>query len=119
MEEDKIETNDEIELVADQLDEANFFLGNEYYYEVYEYAKAIESYRSVLENVEDDDIVRIKSLYRMGESYVKLNQIDKAIETFSQLIEGFEDHYLTSSAQRRIERLKEIYGGQEEDEQNN
>jgi len=116
MEEDTIKTDDEVELIAEQLDEANFFLGNEYYYEEHQYEKAIKSYESVLENVKDDEIVRAKSLYWMGESYVKLNQIDKAIETFNQLIKEFKDHYLTSSAQRRIAHLKEIYGGQVEDE---
>jgi len=109
MEEDKInKTDDEIELVVEQLEDANFFLGNEYYYKEHEYEKAIKSYKSVLENTKDDDIVRAKSLYWMGESYVKLNQIDKAIETFTRLIEEIGDHYLTNSAKRRIAHLKEI-----------
>lgn len=109
MEEDKIKEDNEIESTTDQLDEADFFLGNEYYYEELEFESAIERYKSVLENV-DDDVVRAKSLYRMGESYAKLNQFDKAIEIFNRLIEEFEDHYLVDSAQRRIEHLKEIYG---------
>lgn len=113
--EDKVEEENEVEnqleSVAEELDDADFFLGNEYYYEEKEFEKAIEHYKSVLESVEDDDIVQAKSLYWMGESYVKLHQFDKAIETFNQLIEEFDDHYLVESAKRRVKHLKEVYGG--------
>lgn len=113
-EEDKVETEDEEELLAEQLDNASFFLANEYYHEEQKFDQAIENYKSVLENT-DDELVRAKSLYRMGESYVKLHQIEKAIEIFSQLIDEIEDHYLVSSAERRIEYLRETYGGQKDE----
>lgn len=110
MEDDKIE-NDEVELAIEDLEDASFFLGNEYYQE-HDYEKAIEKYDDVLKNVEDYT-VRIKSFYWMGESYVKLHRMDEAIETFSQLIDEFKDHHLVASAQRRIAHLEEIYGGDE------
>lgn len=111
MEDDKIE-NDEVELAIEDLEDASFFLGNEYYQE-HDYEKAIEKYDDVLKNVEDYT-VRIKSFYWMGESYVKLHRMDEAIETFSQLIDEFKDHHLVASAQRRIAHLEEIYGGDDE-----
>jgi len=113
-EQEGIENGNQNEINLEELGEANFFLGNEYYYEELEYEKAIENYKSVLENTEDD-ILRTKSLYWIGESYIKLNQISDALDTFNQLIEEFNDHYLVDSARRRIAYLKEIYGGNEDE----
>ena len=43
-----------------------------------------------------------KSLYWMGEAYLKLDQIDQAVEMFGQLSDHYSLHYLATAAERRI-----------------
>ncbi len=70
-------------------------------------------YEAVLAE-ESDKYLVVKSMYLMAESYIKLKRIDEAISAFENLTQRFADHYLSASAQRRIARLEEIYGGEDE-----
>jgi pentatricopeptide repeat protein len=122
-EESKEESKDKQENLREQLDviadgSANFYMANRFYYEVRDYEEAIKMYKAVIDeepieaaDEEPDEeleaLIKAKSLYYMAESYVKLDQFDEAISVFEDLIEELPEHYLASSARRRINALKE------------
>ena len=102
-------------------DNMNFYRANKAYYEDTNYAKAIEEFQASIEyershpsnfldSVKDstnqtrtkrpNDVIA-KSMYWIGESYIKLNQIDQALEMLEQLSRNFSHHYLGLAAQRR------------------
>ena len=106
----------------------SFYQANKAYYEDRNYEEAIAEFQAAIEyegsqpsdlpDVEEtedteepaeptppNDILA-KSMYWMGEAYLKLNQIDQAVETFGQLLEHYSLHYLAPAAQRRIASLK-------------
>ncbi len=85
------------------------------YYEEKNYEVAIEKFDQAIKKEKrgkrvmqlvDNEIVA-KSLYWQAESYVKTQDIAKAIKTFEYLIKTCKEHYLTLSAQRRADILKE------------
>ena len=102
----------------------SFYQANRAYYEDRNYEEAIAEFQAAIEyeksqppdppDVEDSEAaaeppslneVIAKSLYWMGEAYLKLDQIDQAVETFGQLSEHYNLHYLAPAAQRRIASL--------------
>lgn len=106
----------------------SFYQANKAYYEDRNYEEAIAEFQASIEyeksqppdppKVEEsedseepaepkspNDVV-VKSMYWLGEAYLKLNQIDQAIETFGQLSKRYSLHYLAPAAQRRIASLK-------------
>ena len=85
---------------------ANFYMANRFYYEEQNYDEAIKMYKAVIAEKSDESIVA-KSLYYMAESYVKLKKLDEAISVFEDLAKRLPNHYLASSAKRRIDVLKE------------
>ena len=105
-------------------DNLSFYQANKAYYEDQNYEEAIAEFQAAIEyersqpsepsdseDSEDQeesmpsDEVIAKSMYWIGESYIKLNQIDEAIETFQQLIDRYKQHYLAPAARRRIASL--------------
>ena len=85
------------------------------YYEEKNYEVAIEKFDQAIKKEKrgkrviqlvDNEIVA-KSLYWQAESYVKTQDIAKAIKTFEYLAKTCKEHYLTLSAQRRADILKE------------
>ncbi|HIE25715.1 TPA: tetratricopeptide repeat protein [Candidatus Poribacteria bacterium] len=85
---------------------ANFYMANSFYYEARDYEAAIKMYKAAIAE-ESDELIVAKSLYYMAESYVKLKELDDAIAVFEDLAKRLPDHYLASSAKRRIAALKE------------
>ena len=110
-------------------DNMSFYQANKAYYEDRNYEEAIAEFQAAIkyekshpsnppdvetsEDSEDpaaepsppNDIL-VKSMYWMGEAYLKLNQIDQAVETFGQLSDHYRLHYLAPAAQRRIASLQ-------------
>lgn len=103
----------------------SFYQANKAYYEDRNYEEAIAEFQDAIEyeklhpsdppdSEESEDQaepkptndILVKSMYWMGEAYLKLNQIDQAIETFGQLSAHYSLHYLAPAAQRRIASLK-------------
>ena len=100
----------------------SFYQANKAYYEDRNYEEAITEFQAAIEyeksqstapsgsknlaKLEPPNEVIAKSMYWMGESYIKLNQIDQAVETFGQLAEQYSQHYLAPAAQRRLASLK-------------
>lgn len=103
-------------------DNMSFYQANKAYYEDRNYEEAIAEFQAAIEYekshppdpVDSDDQAETKppgeiiakSMYWMGEAYIKLNQIDQAVETFKQLVRRFKQHYLAPAAQRRIASLR-------------
>ena len=108
-------------------DNLSFYQANKAYYEDRNYEEAITEFQASIEyershppnppNVEasenaenppdpdpPNDIL-CKSIYWMGEAYIKLDQIDQAVEAFGQLSDYYNLHYLAPAAQRRIASL--------------
>ena len=106
----------------------SFYQANKAYYEDRNYEEAITEFQAAIEyersqpsdppdveepeDTEDsaeppspNDVIA-KSMYWMGEAYLKLNQIDQAVEAFGGLSEHYSLHYLAPAAQRRIASLK-------------
>jgi tetratricopeptide (TPR) repeat protein len=84
------------------------------YYEEKNYEQAIEKFAEAIKNEKRqtkgkqsvaNEIVA-KSMYWQAEAYVKTQDIPKAIKTFESLVKTCQEHYLTISAQRRVEILK-------------
>ena len=106
----------------------SFYQANKAYYEDRNYEEAIAEFQAAIEyeesqpsdlpDVEETEDTEkpaeptppndllAKSMYWMGEAYLKLNQVDRAVETFGQLSEHYSLHYLAPAAQRRIASLK-------------
>ena len=109
----------------------SFYQANKAYYEDRNYEEAIAEFQSAIEyekshpsdppdaeeseDSEDSEVaaepeppndILVKSIYWMGEAYLKLNQIDQAVEAFGQLSAHYSLHYLAPAAQRRVASLK-------------
>ena len=106
----------------------SFYQANKAYYEDRNYKEAIAEFQAAIEyeksqpsdppeaeESEDSEEpaeprppndVLVRSMYWMGEAYLKLNQIDQAIETFGQLSKHYSLHYLAPAAERRLASLK-------------
>ena len=106
----------------------SFYQANKAYYEDRNYEEAIAEFQAAIEyeksqppdppNAEESEDseesteppppndILAKSLYWMGEAYLKLDQIDLAVEKFGELSEHYNLHYLSPAAQRRIASLK-------------
>ena len=133
-----------LEVVIDDLaflrdDNPSFYLASKAYYDDRNYEEAIEKFQALIEQesppaedasteansqeeyvegedpeLEEPSIVLTKSMYWLGESYVKIGQIDKAIEAFEALASGFDTHYLGIAAQRRVKALQANYQNERE-----
>ncbi len=111
-----------------QGDNTSFYQANKAYYEDRDYEGAITGFQAAIEyeksqpsdppdvkesedseeplsEPEPPNDVLVKSMYWMGEAYLKLNQTDQAVETFGKLSEHYNLHYLAPAAQRRIASL--------------
>ena len=94
-------------------DNISFHQANKAYYEDRNYNEAIKEFQAAIEYEKSqppeslDSEIIVKSIYWLGESYLKLNQIDQALERFSQLSEHFSQHHLGRSARRRIVSLQQ------------
>ena len=103
-------------------DNMSFYQANKAYYEDQNYEEAIAEFQAAIEyekahpsdypdsedqaeSMSSDEVIA-KSMYWIGESYIKLNQKDQAVKTFRQLIDRYRLHYLAPAAQRRIASLK-------------
>ena len=109
-------------------DNMSFYQANKAYYEDQNYEEAISEFQAAIkyekshppdppdeeESEEFENIVELpppneiiaKSLYWMGEAYLKLDQIDQAVEIFGELSVHYDLHYLAPAAQRRITSLQ-------------
>ena len=105
----------------------SFYQANKAYYEDRNYEEAIAEFQAAIEyekspppappdaeKSEDSEDqadskspndVLVKSMYWLGEAYLKLNQVDQAVDTFGQLSAHYRLHYLAPAAQRRIASL--------------
>lgn len=86
--------------------EAHFSEANKHYYDEKDYEMAAKEFEKSADS--EDGYVAAKSLYWLGESYIKLNDLDKAIKAFEHLIKRFENHYLSESAKRRIKAVEAL-----------
>ena len=106
----------------------SFYQANKAYYEDRNYEEAIAEFQAAIEyeqsqpsdppeveepedsealaEPESQSEIIAKSMYWMGESYIKLNQIDQAIDMFGQLVDQHRQHYLAPAAQRRLAALQ-------------
>jgi TolA-binding protein len=106
-------------------DNLSLYLASKAFYEDRNYEEAVAKFQSTIEYEQsrqknaltseaslkgdqqsEPNGVIAKSMYWMGEAYVKMRQIDKAIEMFEQLVRRFSKHYLSLAAQRRVATLK-------------
>ncbi len=105
-------------------DNMSFYQANKAYYEDRNYEEAIAEFQAAIEyeklqppnppdSAEDSAKPKLstneiiaKSMYWIGEAYVKLNQIDQAVKAFGQLSRRFKRHYLAPAARRRIDSLE-------------
>ena len=109
-------------------DNMSFYQANKAYYEDRNYEEAIAEFQAAIEyeksqpstpveaeESEDSEALAepasqneiiAKSMYWMGESYIKLNQIDQAVDMFGQLVAQHRQHYLAPAAQRRLAALR-------------
>ena len=91
----------------------NFYQANKAYYENRNYEEAIKEFQAAIEYEKSqppdslDSEIIVKSIYWLGESYLKLNQIGQAREMFRQLSEHFSQHHLGRAAQRRVPSLQQ------------
>lgn len=106
-------------------DNMSFYQANKAYYEDRNYEEAVTEFQASIEyekktessgppnakaladpeNPSDPDPpndILCKSIYWMGETYLKLGQIDQAVEAFGQLSDHYSLHYLATAAERRI-----------------
>ncbi|MGQ9608839.1 MAG: tetratricopeptide repeat protein [bacterium] len=87
--------------------QTHFSLGNQAFYNEHDYIKAIEEYKQAVKE-ETDELIHLKAIYMLGESYAKLGNLKDAIKTFETISKNYQKHYLRDSARRRIQRLTEI-----------
>ncbi len=103
-------------------DNMSFYEANKAYYEEQNYEEAIAEFQAAIEyekahpsdpsdsadqaeSMSSDEVI-VKSMYWMGESYIKLNQEDRAVDIFRELIDLYGQHYLVPAARRRIASLR-------------
>ncbi len=86
--------------------ESHFFQANRYFHDERNYEQAIEEYRQALAE-ELSETIKLKALYWMAESHVKIGQIEDAMNILSKLAKEHEGTYLGDSAKRRAVVLAE------------
>lgn len=86
--------------------ESHFFQGNRYFHDEHDYEQAIEEYRQALAE-ELSESIKLKALYWMAESHVKIGKIEEAVNILSKLAEEYGSTYLGGSAKRRAAALAE------------
>ena len=108
-------------------DNMSFYQANKAYYEDRNYEEAITGFQAAIEHEksqapnlpeveesedsedstesESPNEIIAKSMYWIGEAYLKLDQIDQAVKTFGELSSRYEQHYLAPAAERRIASL--------------
>ena len=110
-------------------DNMSFYQANKAYYENRNYEEAVTEFQASIEyekksdpsdrpdaralvdsenppDPEPPNDILCKSIYWMGEAYLKLDQTDQAIEAFGQLSDHYSLHYLAPAAERRIAALQ-------------
>ncbi len=131
------ETSDALEEIGDDFaflrgenDNLDYYLASKAYHDDRNYEEAIEKFQSAIKYEEHAEPIQkteepekdlgyqaseepgneviTKSMYWMGESYVKIQQLDQAIDVFEKLASDFDKNHLALAAQRRIVALKEI-----------
>ena len=85
---------------------SHFALGNKCFFEDQDYKQAIAEYQQAVDE-ESDDLIRLRALYWMAESHVKVGDLEEALERFRNIAEENETHYLGDSAKRRVKSLEE------------
>ena len=106
-------------------DNMSFYQANKAYYEDRNYEEAVTEFQASIEyekksessgsrsakkladpekssDPDPPNDILCKSIYWMGEAYLKLDQIDQAVEAFGQLSDHYSLHYLATAAERRI-----------------
>lgn len=100
--EDEIEEVDEEE--EEELEsistDSHFFQGNRLFHEEQDYKQAIEEYRQALAE-ESSESIKLKALYWMAESHVKIGKMEEAMDILQKLAKQYESSYLGDSAKRR------------------
>ena len=109
-------------------DNMSFYQANKAYYEDRNYEEAVTEFQASIEyekksdpsgspnakeladpenpsDPEPPNDILCKSLYWMGEAYLKLDQTDQAVEAFGQLSDHYSLHYLATAAERRVAAL--------------
>lgn len=109
-------------------DNMSFYQANKAYYEDRNYEEAVTEFQASIEYEKKSDPsgppdarelaepdklsepeppndILCKSIYWMGEAYLKLDQIDQAVEAFGQLSDRYSLHYLATAAERRVAAL--------------
>ena len=80
--------------------ESHFFQGNRLFHEEQDYKQAIEEYRQALKE-ESSESIKLKALYWMAESHVKIGKMEEAMSILQKLAKKHESSYLGDSARRR------------------
>ncbi len=86
--------------------ESHFFQGNMLFHEEHDYKQAVEEYRQALDE-ELSELIKLKTLYWMAESHLKVGETEEALDLFKELAEKHGSTYLGDSARRRIEAIAE------------
>ncbi len=127
------EIGDDFAFLRGENDNLDYYLASKAYHDDRNYEEAIEKFQSAIKyeehaksiqeteeteepekdlgyqaSEEPGNEVITKSMYWMGESYVKIQQLDQAIDVFEKLASDFDKNHLALAAQRRIVALKEI-----------
>lgn len=107
-------------------DNMSFYQANKAYYEDRNYEEAVTEFQASIEyekksessgspnakeladpsDPEPPNDILCKSIYWMGEAYLKLDQTDQAVEAFGQLSDHYNLHYLAPAAERRVAALQ-------------
>lgn len=110
-------------------DNMSFYQANKAYYEDRNYEEAVTEFQASIEyekksnpsgplnakeladpenpsDPEPPNDILCKSIYWMGEAYLKLDQTDQAVEAFGQLSDHYGLHYLAPAAERRVAALQ-------------
>ncbi len=72
------------------------------------YTKKLQKNIKQAAKEEGDELIHLKAVYMLGESYAKLGKLKDAIKTFETISKDYQKHYLRDSARRRVQRLTEI-----------
>ncbi|MBD3182683.1 tetratricopeptide repeat protein [Candidatus Poribacteria bacterium] len=109
MDDDLDESNEDEESEVEKKQTPNvdshFFKANNLYYEEQDYEGALEEYQKAAEE-ESDELIKLKSLYWMGECYLRLLNLEEAKGVFSKIAKEYPTHYIGDSARRRLNSLE-------------
>ena len=95
-------------------DNKSFDQANTAYFKDQNYKGAIKRFQAAIEYERlrgSDSLysveVIVKSIYWMGECYLKMGQIDQALEMFEQFVSRFSQLRLASDAQQQVAAIRE------------